>query len=161
MDIQFAKAEQLDARRLALVSQQAFDHDVHYGAPAAGGPPGYRSANWHLRMILTADFYKIVAGNGRIIGGIVVYQTGYRQMELGRIFLHPTFQNQGIGEQAICFLEQTYPETDRWTLDTPAWNQRNRHFYEKMGYRLTGKEGPGGLWFAKQMTKERDHAVRN
>ncbi len=161
MDIQFAKAGQLDAKRLAHVSQQAFDNDVHYGAPTVGGPPGYRSPNWHLRMILTADFYKIVAGNGRIVGGIIVYQTGYRQMELGRIFLHPAFQNQGIGEQAIHFLEQTYPDTDVWTLDTPAWNRRNRHFYEKMGYRLTGQEGPGGLWFAKQMTKEQDHAIRN
>ena len=116
--------------------------------------------NWHLRMILTCDVYKIVMEDGRfdklsghIVGGIIVYEKGYRHMELGRMFIHPDYQNQGLGKQAIQFLEETYPEAKLWTLDTPAWNKRNIHFYQKMGYELTGKEGPGGLWFAKQMAQ--------
>ncbi len=150
MNICIRKAVEEDARPLTAVSRQAFNHDIHYGAPQVGGPPGYDTVNWQLRMILTCDYYKIEDEDGRLLGGIIVYPKGYRQMELGRIFVHPDCQNQGIGAQAFRFLEETYPETDRWTLDTPAWNTRNRHFYEKMGYRLTGAEGHGGVWYAKQ-----------
>lgn len=163
MIIKITKAQQEDAKELTSVSQAAFDDDVHYGAPQAGGPPGYRSASWHTRMILNCDVYKIVAENGhfdrlnfdklsdRIIGGIIVYQKKAGHMELGRMFIHPDYQNQGIGAQAIRFLEETYPDAHLWTLDTPAWNTRNRHFYEKMGYTLTGAVGPGGVWYEKRI----------
>ncbi|MGB4873090.1 MAG: GNAT family N-acetyltransferase [Candidatus Promineifilaceae bacterium] len=151
MNICIRKAVEGDARPLTAVSRQAFNHDIHYGAPQVGGPPGYDMVNWQLRMILTCDYYKIEDEDGRLLGGIIVYPKGYRHMELGRIFVQPDCQNQGIGAQAIRFLEETYPETDRWTLDTPAWNTRNRYFYEKMGYRLTGEEGHGGVWYAKQI----------
>ena len=161
MNIQITKAEQQDARALMGVSKLAFDDDINYGAPQVGGPPGYTSANWHLRMILTCDVFKILAESddsdrlsGRIVGGIIVYEKGYRHMELGRMFIHPDYQNQGIGGQVIQFLEETYPDTKLWTLDTPTWNKRNEHFYQKMGYGLTGQEGAGGVWFAKRMTQK-------
>ena len=154
MNIRITRATEEDARPLTAVSQQAFDHDVHYGAPQAGGPPGYDVVNWQLRMILTCDTYKIEDENGRLLGGAIIYPRGYRHMELGRIYLLPDCQNQGVGAQAMRLLEELYPDTDLWTLDTPAWNTRNRHFYEKMGYRLTGEEGHGGVWYAKQIARQ-------
>jgi len=36
----FARARPEDAKALALVSWQAFDNDVNYGAPGPGGPEG-------------------------------------------------------------------------------------------------------------------------
>ena len=154
MMIQIRKAEQEDAQALMVVSRDAFDGDINYGAPEAGGPPGYASENWHLRMILNCDVYKIVHFDRlseRIVGGIVVYEKEPQHMELGRMWVHPDYQNQGIGGQAIQFLEDMYPDAKLWTLDTPKWNTRNHHFYQKMGYELTGEEGEGGLWFAKQI----------
>lgn len=150
MKIKITKAQQQDAKSLSQVSKVAFEDDVNYGAPQKGGPPGYASVNWHLRMILSCEVYKIVTESGNFVGGIIVYEKGFQHMELGRMFIHPDFQNQSIGRQAILFLEETYPETKLWTLDTPTWNKRNQHFYQKMGYELTGQQGPGGLWFAKQ-----------
>ena len=41
--IQFEKAKPEDAKALAMASGKAFDYDVNYGAPSAGGPPGYKS----------------------------------------------------------------------------------------------------------------------
>lgn len=154
MNISIRKAEEGDVRPLTAVSQQAFNHDVHYGAPQVGGPPGYDMVNWQLRMILTCDYYKIEDENGRLLGGAIVYPKGYRHMELGRLFVHPDCQNQRVGAQTIRFLEETYPDTDLWTLDTPAWNTRNRHFYEKMGYCLTGEEVHGCVWYAKQTARQ-------
>ena len=167
MTIQIHKAQQEDAKALMETSKAAFNDDVNYGAPSLGGPPGYTSTNWHLRMILTCDTYKIMhfdklndqSDKGHfdrlskcIVGGIVVYEKGYRHMELGRMWIHPDFQNQGVGAQAIKFIEKTYPGATVWTLDTPKWNKRNHHFYQKMGYELTGEEGHGGVWFAKNMS---------
>jgi len=53
----------------------------------------------------------------------------------------PEWQNCGIGAQAMRFAESTVPSAAAWKLDTPAWNLRTRHFYEKLGYKQTGTEG--------------------
>jgi hypothetical protein len=92
--IQFVKAKPEDAKALALASWRAFDGDVNYGAPGKGGPPGYRSDQWQLKMMVTGDYYKMLA-DGRIIGGFIVMLKGYQYYKLVRIFIHPEFQNQG------------------------------------------------------------------
>ncbi len=78
-------------------------------------------------------YYKILDG-GRIIGGMIVFDLGRGHYELGRIFIAPEYQNQGIGAQALQFIEGAYPQARRWTLDTPSWATRNQHFYEAHGY---------------------------
>jgi GNAT superfamily N-acetyltransferase len=96
-EIQFEKARPEDARALALASWRAFDNDVNYGAPGPGGPPGYNSDRWQLRMMIAGEYYKILADD-QIIGGFVVLLRGYQCYELVRIFVHPDFQNQGLGK---------------------------------------------------------------
>lgn len=150
MNITFAKARPEDTKPLALVSWQAFDHDVHYGAPHKGGPPGYRSAAWQSKFMRAGHYYKMVH-ELRIIGGMIVFAQKNGRYELGRIFIHPDYQNQGIGAQAIRFLEAAYPQARQWTLSTPEWNMRNRHFYEKMGYVMIGRERDGGIRYGKVM----------
>jgi GNAT superfamily N-acetyltransferase len=131
--VRFQKARLGDAERLAEVSKRAFDHDIHYGAPGPGGPPGYDSAAWQAKVMRFGDYYKIVAGK-KIVGGMVVMRKGAREYEVGRIYIEPEFQNQGIGTEAFQFLWGAYPLAKRWTLDTPAWNKRTRDFYKKVGF---------------------------
>ena len=76
-------------------------------------------------------YYKILADD-RIIGGFIVFLKGQGCCELGRIFIDPDFQNQGIGTRAFEFIWTEFPEARRWTLGTPAWNRRTRHFYDKV-----------------------------
>ena len=148
MVIRFLKAREKDAEILAQVSRLAFDDDIHYGFPGTGGPVGYDSPTWQRRMMHIADYYKIILEK-RIIGGIIVFEKKARNCELGRIFIEPEYQNQGIGAQAIAFLYHTYPLTKRWTLGTPAWNMRNRHFYRKVGFTEIGEDGHGGVLFER------------
>ena len=148
--LSFLKARAQDAGALTLVSKGAFEHDVNYGAPGIGGPPGYDSAGWQNQMMRRGDYYRIVL-DGRIAGGIIVFRAGVRQYELGRVFLAPEYQNQGIGTQAIAFLWETYPLAKRWTLGTPAWNHRNRHFYQKVGFVEIGADGRGGVLFERRI----------
>lgn len=120
-----------------MASKSAFDNDIHYGAPAqdskGGGPPGYDSPEWQRRMMRVGRYYKILVGD-EIVGGAIVFARAIREYEVGRIFIHADFQNQGIGTQALEFLFREFPLARTWTLDTPVWNQRTRHFYEKMGF---------------------------
>jgi RimJ/RimL family protein N-acetyltransferase len=148
--IRFEKARSSDAKQLAEASKLAFDYDIHYGAPVPGGPPGYDSAAWQSRAMRLGDYYKIVAGE-RIIGGIVVFRQGVRAYEVGRVFIEPDFQNQGIGAEAFEFLWETYPLAKRWTLGTPGWNQRTQHFYKKVGFVDVGRHRDGGVLFERSI----------
>ena len=148
--IRFREARIQDAKALALASWKAFDNDIHYGAPGKGGPPGYKSDRWQSRMMRLGKYYKIM-DDYRIIGGLIVFDKGNGHYELGRIFIHPDYQNQGIGAQAIQFMEKTFPKAKMWTLGTPRWNHRTQHFYEKMGYVMIGADGHDGVRYGKKI----------
>ena len=149
--IRFEKAKPEDAKALALASWRAFDDDVNYGAPGKGGPPGYKSDQWQLKMMVVGDYYKILL-DGRIIGGFILLLKGYRCYELARIFIQPDFQNQGIGTRTFEFIWSEYPDVERWTLGTPAWNHRTRHFYKKVGFAEVGEDSRGGILFERNVT---------
>jgi GNAT superfamily N-acetyltransferase len=133
MPITIARATEADAEALVQVQIAAFHHDsILYPEVAIGGPPGYDSVPHTLQKIREDECYVITADE-RCIGGMVVFVLGDGHYHLDLIFLDPVYHDRGIGTQAMRFLEQTYP-AQRWTLDTPQWAIRNRHFYEKLGY---------------------------
>jgi len=142
----FEKAKASDAIVLANVSARAFDNDLKYGAPGPGGPPGYTSEAWQRKMMRLGYYYKIVI-EGQIIGGVIIFRKAVREYEVGRIFIDPNFQNQGIGTAAFAFIKETFPLTNRWTLGTPTWNQRNRYFYHKIGFVEVGQDEHDGVLF--------------
>jgi len=155
MNVSFRKARPSDAEALAQASRLAFHDDVQYGAPGPpGGPPGYDSAAWQKRMMGVGEYYTILADNV-VVGGIIVFRKAPREYELGRIFIAPAYQNQGIGTQAFDFLWQTYPLSKRWTLGTPKWNRRTRHFYAKVGFTEIGEDAHGGVLFERRIAARR------
>jgi len=147
--LQFKKARPRDGAALAKVSERAFHSDIYCGAPGLGGPPGYKSEDWQARMMRFGQYYKMLV-DGQIVGGFIVFRKAPREYELGRIFVDPDFQNQGIGTQAFEFMWQEFPLAKRWTLGTPAWNRRTRHFYKKVGFVEMGEDGHGGVLFERQ-----------
>ena len=150
--IRFEKAIPDDAQVLASASERAFHSDIHCGATGLGGPIGYDSDLWQIRMMTAGKYYKILFDD-QIIGGFIVRIMGYQYYELVRIFVDPHFQNQGIGTQTFEFIWAEFPEVKRWTLGTPAWNRRTRHFYNKVGFVEMGKDGRGGIRFEKKLAE--------
>ena len=134
--VQVERAQVADCPALAETSRRAFDHDVEFGAPGPGGPPGYDSVAWHREAFTWGHVFRIVHA-GRIVGGAIVIPHGTERMELGRIWLEPSAQGHGWGEVAMTAIEETYPEASGWGLETPVWNLRNQRFYAKVGYRPT------------------------
>lgn len=133
MDVTIALASPVDAPALTAAAIAAFHDDARlYGVPLSG-PPGYDSVEHALELMAEGDYYKIEQ-DGRIIGGMVVFDEGEGHFHLGVLFVHPEYHNLGIGSQAIQFIERRYSAAKKWTLDTPAYAVRNQHFYEKFDY---------------------------
>ncbi len=148
--MQIRKATEADAEGLAAASKAAFEDDVHHGAPGPGGPEGYDLPGWQRRMMGLGDYYTLVEG-GQIIGGMIIFRTAPREYYLGRIFIVPEWQNRGLGKEAMAFLWRQYPLAKRWTLETPLWNARTRHFYASVGLEEIGEDGHGGVRFERMI----------
>lgn len=136
--IKFELATTEDAKILTEISKRAFHFDINYGATDEGGPPGYDSAEFQL-MVINANvtaYYKILL-NDTIIGGFWVRTESIGRYFFDRIFIEPEFQNLGIGTKVFEFIFSEFPEAKVWLLETPVWNQRTRHFYEKLGFEIT------------------------
>jgi GNAT superfamily N-acetyltransferase len=101
-------------------------------------------------MMRLGKYYKILVDD-QIVGGFIVFPKEPRCYELGRIFVDPGFQNQGIGTEAFEYLWKEYPLAKRWTLGTPAWNRRTRHFYKKVGFVEIGTDGHDGILFERRI----------
>ena len=136
--IKLLEAVPKDAAVLAEISKRAFDSDVDCGGSGPGGPPGYDKPEWQIEMMYhpKATYHKILLDD-QIIGGSVVFEMDQKyEYFLGRIFIDTDYHGQGIGEEAMKMVESLFPSAKRWLLDTPAWNDRTRHFYQKVGYTL-------------------------
>ncbi|MBN2394633.1 MAG: hypothetical protein JXR84_28135 [Anaerolineae bacterium] len=61
MQVRFEKAETKDAQTLAKICERAFHSDVDFGAPGStGGPPGYNSDLFQIRLMISSEYYKIL-----------------------------------------------------------------------------------------------------
>ena len=132
MGLQFLKAGTSDALILNCISKQAFDSDAEVGAPSAGGPPGYMSLKFHMKMARSNHLYKLVE-NGLIVGGAILFPDG-DTLNISRIFISPEHFQKGYGTCMMREIEAMYPHVRTFTLDTPVWNTRTNAFYTKLGY---------------------------
>ena len=142
--LRLLRAGHEDADELAAVSKRAFDGDVNYGAPGDGGPPGYDSPEWQAKVMgwRGATYFKVVL-DGRIIGGALCFDQGQGNVYLGRVYLDPSMQNRGLGRQVMALVMAEYPSARVWALETPEWNQRTQHFYERVGYTKVRTDADG------------------
>lgn len=133
MNLKFLKAGTPDALVLTGISRQAFNSDVEVGAASAGGPPGYQSVSFHVRMARMNHLFKLAEENGVILGGAILFRQG-DTLNVGRIFIDPQHFRKGYGIFMMREIEALFPDVKAFTLDTPAWNTRTNAFYTKLGY---------------------------
>jgi len=133
--IAIERATAADAVELTAIQARTFQDDNVRKPPGCSmeGPPGYDSIEWNAARIAETRYFKILQ-DGRIVGGIIVFDMGHGHCELGRIYVDPTFQDHGIGQAAMRQVFDAFPDAHRWTLGTPKWAVRNQHFYEKLGF---------------------------
>ena len=127
------KAGTSDAVILVAISKHAFDSDVEVGSPSAGGPPGYKSTPFHMKMARMGNLYKLVDDHGLIVGGAVLFPEQDR-LNVGRIFVSPEHFHKGYGIFMMESIESMFSDAKELVLDTPIWNRRTNAFYTKLGY---------------------------
>ncbi len=133
MKLQFMKAGTSDAPVLTGISRQAFNSDVKAGAAFAGGPPGYQSVPFHVRMARMNHLFKLADENGVIYGGAILFLRG-DTLNIGRIFIDPQHFRKGYGLFMMREIEAMFHDVKLFTLDTPVWNTRTNAFYTRLGY---------------------------
>ena len=133
MNLQFVKAGTSDALVLNSISKQAFDSDVEVGAASPGGPPGYQSVSFHVKMARMNHLFMLVDETGVILGGAILFRQG-DTLNVGRVFIDPQHFRKGYGIFMMLEIETMFPDVKVFTLDTPVWNTRTNAFYSRLGY---------------------------
>lgn len=72
--------------------------------------------------------------DGRIVGSVRAYMREGTCF-VGRLVVHPSVQNQGIGSRLMSEIEGTFEQVKRFELFTGHHSERNLHLYQKLGYR--------------------------
>jgi ribosomal protein S18 acetylase RimI-like enzyme len=73
--------------------------------------------------------------DGRVVGSVRAYSkegTCY----IGRLIVHPDFQNRGIGTGLMNEIERIFKSCRRFELFTGDRSERNFYLYQKLGYKI-------------------------
>ncbi len=121
----------LELQKLAYQSEAAIYAD--YTIPPLVQSLAEMEQDFQRQTILKATF------DGEIIGSVrghIKEGTCY----IGRLIVHPDYQNRGLGRQILKAIEDHFAEADRYELFTGRRSERNLYFYQKMGYRIFRSE---------------------
>ena len=92
---------------------------------------------------MKADFdgnlFLKASDEGKIIGSVRGH-VNRGTCFIGRLIVHPDFQNQGIGAKLLRAIEERFAQARRYELFTGEKSERNLYFYQKWGYRIFRKE---------------------
>jgi RimJ/RimL family protein N-acetyltransferase len=88
---------------------------------------------------MRADFENRVVFKASIDERIIGSVRGHEEQGtcfVGRLIVHPDFQNQGIGTQLVREVERAFTEARRFEIFTGDRSERNLYLYRKLGYRV-------------------------
>ena len=93
-----------------------------------------------MRLQQSFTYFYFIECNGVVVGAIriVVKKENGKAKRISPIFIMEPYRNCGLAQQAIEEAERIHG-SDNWELDTILEEEGNCYFYEKMGYRKTGK----------------------
>ncbi|MFC2050273.1 GNAT family N-acetyltransferase [Chloroflexota bacterium] len=98
--------------------------------------------------------------NGRIIGSVRAF-SDEETCKIGRLIVHPDFQNQGIGAALMNELENMFSSSKRFGLFTGHKSQRNIYLYQKLGYKIFKTEEVNNKINLVYLEKTSDHTEPN
>ncbi len=78
-------------------------------------------------------FLKAVIDN-KIVGSVRGYKEG-DTCHIGRLIVHPDFQNQGIGSKLMNEIEHNFKDIKKYELFTGHKSEKNIYLYKKLGYK--------------------------
>jgi ribosomal protein S18 acetylase RimI-like enzyme len=88
------------------------------------------------------DFHKACI-EGKIIGSVKAYEKN-GIVYIGKLIVHPGFQNKGIGKQLMFHVESQFPMAKKFELFTAHKSLKNLHLYHKLGFTEFKRESLAG-----------------
>jgi ech hydrogenase subunit C len=77
--------------------------------------------------------------DGQLVGSVRAHQKG-DEVHIQRLFVNPSFQNQGIATLLMEEIEKLFPGAKKFECHTGPKSRRNIFLYNKLGYKMTRKE---------------------
>lgn len=119
--------EILDLQKLAYQSEaKIYDDDT---IPPLTQTLGEIRNDFQRQIFLKASM------GGKIISSVRAFMKE-ETCFIGRLIVHPDFQNQGIGLKLMNEVERDFSQARRFELFTGQKSERNIHFYQKLGYHV-------------------------
>ena len=81
------------------------------------------------------QFFLKAIGEGKIIGSVRAFEKEGTCF-VGRLIVHPDFQNRGIGTKLMNEIEKMFHTSERVELFTGDKSERNLYLYQKLGYKI-------------------------
>lgn len=92
------------------------------------------------RLRHPAGHYYMILADGELAGAINIFRKEIKgSLWISPIFIAPSFQGRGIGQQAMQMAEQKFSNDRTWELSTLAEETGNCYLYEKLGYKRTDR----------------------
>ena len=92
-----------------------------------------------IRTDFESQVFLKASADRRIIGSVRAH-TMQETCLIGRLIVHPDFQNHGIGTILMSEIERYFSKTVRFELFTGHRSERNIHLYQKLGYKIFRNE---------------------
>ncbi|MEO3944689.1 GNAT family N-acetyltransferase [Gorillibacterium sp. CAU 1737] len=141
LNITFERASLDDVKDIIEVKNKSFYEDyLNYGESR-----GYNNTVEGItRTVQERIVYKIQA-YGDMIGYISITKNSEDDFYLNCLCVVPEYENKGIGQMAMTFMENQFPLAKHWSLEALADKERNHNFYKKHGYQLTNEYMDGAV----------------
>lgn len=141
MRIRFVRACPSDTELVIKLQNEAFREDFE----RYGQCPSYRRSQTDTEDIIRRHYDFLIYADENAVGNMIVKLRGAGECHLTSLGVIPDYQHRGIGNRALAFLESQFPESVKFTLDTPTDQEGNRLFYRKAGYREIGSVHSSGI----------------
>lgn len=131
LNIERAKEKDLDAilalqkASFAIVAKKINKFDI---------PPLLQTIDEITKEYQQGIILKCISDDSRIIGSVRGYVDANNVCHIGKLIVHPDFQNIGIGKKLMYEIETFFPNCHTFSLFTGEETPNTLHLYEKIGY---------------------------
>lgn len=123
--------EILQLQKLAYRSEAEIYHDFEI-------EPRMQTVDDTILELKTKIVLKAI-DESKIVGSVRAISDG-NTCFIGKLIVHPDFQNRGLGTELMISIEKMFEGVERFELFTGHLSAKNLHLYKKLGYKRFGEK---------------------
>lgn len=151
MNIEIKNAVPEDAGEILELQKKSFESEARlyndYNIEPLKETRDQFLAEMGRNVILKAEL------DGKIIGSVRGIRVDKGGCYIGRLIVHPDYQNRGIGTRLMTEIEHMFRNCRAYELFTGERSEKNITLYRKLGYRIEGTKKLSDHVTAVQMVK--------